>query len=167
MPECCDDCLTKLSPLAAGRGGAACAGCAHFEGPPRAALSLGEYLDMFEHPVLVCDADGNVVAGNAALAALTGRPRGELAGGRAGEAVACERSRLPGGCGRTIHCRECTIRRMVAEVSRTRLARRRVPAYVEGANGRTELCITVRPREGALVEVILEDAPPPEETAGS
>jgi hypothetical protein len=49
---------------------------------------------------------------------------------------------------------------MVTEVSRTRLARRRVPAYVEGADGRVELCITVHPRDGGLVEVILEDAPP-------
>jgi hypothetical protein len=54
---------------------------------------------------------------------------------------------------------------MVAEVSRTGLARRRVPAYVQGAEGRSELCITIRPREGELIEVILEEAPPPDEPA--
>jgi PAS domain-containing protein len=166
MRAYCSECLAPLSPPAAGAAavGPACAACAGGAGTRRR-RSLGEYLDEFDHPVLVCDAAGNVVAGNAALAALTGRSRAELAGLRMGEAAACERSRLPGGCGRTTHCRDCTIRRMVAEVSRTGLARRRVPAYVQGADGRSELCITIRPREGELIEVILEEAPPDEPAA--
>jgi PAS domain-containing protein len=166
MTALCTRCLAPIPPATAGgTGERKCGSCGDGADRLRRGASLGEYLDVFEYPVLVSDADGNVVAGNGALAALTGRTRGELAGARIGEAIACERSRLPRGCGRTIHCRECTIRRMVAEVSRTQLARRRVPAYVEGAEGRAELCITVRPREGGLVEVILEDAPPSDEPA--
>jgi hypothetical protein len=137
-----------------------CEGCAEYFARFRDGLSLAEYLDMFQYPVLVSDADGNVVAANSALGAVTQRKPQEIAGTRFGNAMACERSRLPGGCGRTIHCRDCTIRRMVTEVSRTHLARRRVPAYLQTDQGRTELCITVRPGAGELVEVILEDAPP-------
>jgi transcriptional regulator of aromatic amino acid metabolism len=139
-----------------------CEGCVRYFDRIRSGLSLSEYLDMFEHPVLVSDPDGNVVAANAAVGSRAGRAPREVAGSRFGEAIGCARSRLAGGCGKSIHCRDCTIRRMVTEVSRTRLARRRVPAYLQTEQGRTELCITVRPGAGELVEVVLEDAPPPE-----
>jgi hypothetical protein len=140
-----------------------CPACAAYFDRMRRGVSLGAYLDMFELPVLVCDGDGKVVAVNSAMAARTGEEAaGSACGTQFGSVVACERSRLPGGCGKTIHCRDCTIRRMVSEVSRTRLARTRVPAYLQTEDGRRELCVTVRPAPDQAVEVVLEDAPPPE-----
>jgi hypothetical protein len=58
-----------------------------------------------------------------------------------------------------MHCRDCTIRRMVAEVGRTRIARWRVPAYVATARGRVEVCVTIRPEGADLVVVVIEDLP--------
>jgi PAS domain-containing protein len=168
MRKSCSRCRAALEqppePLAPERASDAaargmCAACfAYFE-RIRQGLTLGEYLDMFRQPVLVSDADGNVLAANSVMASLTGREPAELRGIRFGGALSCERARLPGGCGKTTHCRDCTIRRMVTEVSRTRLARRRVPAYLQTEEGRHELCVTVRPGDGDVLEVILEDAP--------
>lgn len=137
-----------------------CDACSAYFERVRRGLSMSEYLDMFEQPVIVSDGEGNVLAANSAMASRAGRAAGELGGESFGVTFACERSRLPGGCGKTIHCRDCTIRRMVTEVSRTRLTRWRVPAYLQTESGRSELCITVRPGEGEAVEVVLEDAPP-------
>lgn len=119
-------------------------------------MSLSEYLDTFPHPALVLGPDGRVLAANRALAARFGHARPELPGFSQGEAVACVRSRLPGGCGRTVHCRECTIRRSVETVAGTGAPLERVPAYLDTARGRVELRVTARPREG-FVEVVLEE----------
>ena len=39
----------------------------------------------------------------------------ELAGSSLGEIVECENSKLPGGCGKTLHCSSCVLRRTVTE----------------------------------------------------
>jgi hypothetical protein len=158
----CTRCRAPLRPEIAAnparRG--VCDACAAYFDRMHRGVSLGEYLDMFEVPVVVSDRNGKVVAANAAMAARSGK---DIVGTMFGTAFACERSRLPGGCGKTVHCRDCTIRRMVNEVSRTRLTRTRVPAYLQTEDGRSELCITVRPTDGEGVEVVLEDASPPPE----
>lgn len=136
-----------------------CPPCAeHFEALWRG-MSLGEYLDALPQPVLVVNGDARVVAANALAAGRLGRPRDELHGLLAGEAFACARSRLPGGCGRTVHCRECTIRRSVERVAQTGVAVEGAQAYVETGAGRRELRISARASAG-LVEVVVEDGPP-------
>jgi PAS domain-containing protein len=136
-----------------------CAECEAYAERLRVRIPGREHFDASPRPVLVTTADGRVVAANPAFAALTGHKPVDLEGWLTGEAMACERSRMAGGCGGTIHCRDCTIRRMVAEVGRTRLARWRVPAYVTTAAGRIEICVTIRPEGTDLVVVVLEDLP--------
>jgi PAS domain-containing protein len=118
-----------------------------------------EPLDALLRPTLVTDADGCVLAVNSAFVTAYGREAAELEGLRFGDALVCKRSRLPEGCGHTVHCRDCTVRRMVAEVGRTRLARWRVPTVLESAKGRVEICVTIRPAEGDLVLVEVDEAP--------
>jgi transcriptional regulator of aromatic amino acid metabolism len=130
-------------------------------------MSLAEYLDRFETPVLVVDGDGRVVASNAALAKLVGgddpHPSPARLGGlMGGEAMECVHSRLPGGCGQTVHCRECTIRMTVTSVAETGTPALRVPAYLQTARGRLELRVSVR-RMDRLVEVIVEERKPVEQ----
>ena len=136
-----------------------CADCAAYERTLRASIPGREGLDTSQQPLLVITSDSRVVAANAAFAAFAGRPSAELEGWLTGDAIGCARAKLPGGCGRTLHCHACTIRRMVAEVGRTRLARWRVPAYVVTATGRREICVTIRPEGDDLVVVVIEDAP--------
>jgi PAS domain-containing protein len=161
MRTVCSQCRRVLRDDGNGGGIAAtaelCADCEAYAERLRARIPGRERFDASPRPVLVTTAEGRVVAANAAFAALTGHEPVDLEGWLTGDALACERSRLPGGCGGTMHCRECTIRRMVAEVGRTRLARWRVPAYVTTAAGRVEICVTIRPEGPDRVVVVLED----------
>ncbi|WP_245530012.1 PAS domain-containing protein [Anaeromyxobacter dehalogenans] len=126
-------------------------------------LKLGEYLDLLPVPVMVVDGGGRVVAASERLADVLHRPRAELRGLRCGEAMACSRSRLPGGCGKAEHCRECTIRRTVDEVHETGRSVAGARAWVKTDAGRVPVTISARPAQG-FVEVTLDE---PEALAGA
>jgi PAS domain-containing protein len=123
-------------------------------------LSLGEYLDDFPRPVLVVSGENRVVAANRPMAELLGKPRRELYGLLGGEALECQHARLPEGCGRTIHCETCTIRRNVTRTLETGEPLERVQAHLDRDDGRTELLISTRLVEG-LVQVVVEEMTPP------
>jgi PAS domain-containing protein len=134
-----------------------CEPCArHFE-RLWAGMSLGEYLDDLSAPVIVLDGDGRVIAMNQRLADLIGADRTQARGLLGGEALACVRSRLPEGCGRTVHCRDCAMRRAVEEVARTGVARNRVVAYVDRPEGRVHLTLSARPVKAGIVEVRIDE----------
>jgi PAS domain-containing protein len=138
-----------------------CEPCArHFE-RLWAGMPLGEYLDDLPSPVIVLDGEGRVIAMNQKLADLIGADRASVVGLLGGEALACVRSRLPEGCGRTIHCRDCAMRRAVEEVARTGLPRERVRAYVDRAEGRVHLLISARPVKAGVVQVRIEEMSAP------
>ena len=122
-------------------------------------ISLAEYLDELEEPVAVVDADARVCTANLRMAELTGRARGELRGLLAGEAVACVHSRLPEGCGGTVHCRECAIRRTVGEVARTGRAVEGVESYLDAKGARFGMTVGVRPGEVGFVVTLRELTP--------
>lgn len=124
-------------------------------------MPLSEYLDAIDLPVIVVNGDGNVVAANQRLSSLFGREKAELRGLAGGEAMACVYSRLPEGCGKTVHCRECTIRRAVQEVARTGRPLDKIPAYLEAKGGRVNLRISVKAKDG-LVRIVVEELKPVE-----
>ena len=162
MRTLCSQCRRVVRDDGIGDGSLAalelCPDCDAYARRLRARIPGRDRLEASARPLLVTTSDGRVVAANSAFAALTGRTPTELEGRLTGDATGCARACLPGGCGRTMHCRDCTIRRMVAEVGRTRLARWRVPAYVVSEHGRREICVTIRPEGDDLVVVVLEDA---------
>jgi PAS domain-containing protein len=127
-------------------------------------MPLSEYLDTIEQPVIVVNGDGCVMGANQKLAHLFGRERAELRGLMGGEAFACVHSLLPEGCGKTVHCRECTIRRTVRQVARTGRAVEKVPAYLQTKDGRVNLRISVRAKEG-LVRVVVDELKPADAAA--
>jgi PAS domain-containing protein len=138
-----------------------CMPCAtHFE-RLWAGMPLGEYLDELGSPVLLVDGYGRVLAMNQKLADLLGVDRASAVGLLGGEALACVRSRLPEGCGRTVHCRDCAVRRAVEEVARTGKPRERVPAYLDRAEGRVDLRVSARPGKAGIVQVTIEELGPP------
>ena len=128
-------------------------------------MSLSDYLDGLPQAIIVVNGDGRVVAANQKLAALFGKEKAELRGLLGGEAFACVHSRLPEGCGKTIHCRDCTIRRAVTRVAGTGVARERIPAYLDTKDGRVHLRISVTPRKG-LVRVTVEELKRPAPKVG-
>ena len=73
--------------------------------------------------------------------------------------MACSRSRLPGGCGKTVHCRDCAIRNTVASVAKSGRPMKDVRGYLQTDGRRVSLKLSARPVNGA-VEVTLEEEPP-------
>lgn len=105
-------------------------------------MGLGEYLDRFEKPVLVVNSDRRVVAFNKKLEEMTGKGYREMAGLRGGEALECQYARLPGGCGRSVHCQTCTIRNTVLETLTSGMSQRNINAYLYQDNQYLDVIIS-------------------------
>jgi len=84
---------------------------------PLMARELGqpmqEFLDELSAPVLVVQDNARVISANAAARKLLSREQLEICGELAGDVIGCRHAREPGGCGRTQHCKSCTIRQCV------------------------------------------------------
>lgn len=133
-----------------------CENCLEHFAPQWRGQTLGEYLDMFDFPVFVVDMDRRMAAINTRMARLLGRQEREIVGLLQGEAIECVHSRLPGGCGRTVHCRTCTVRRAVEATAATGMAQTAIPAIIERDGQTWHVRISTQLREGGAVEVKVE-----------
>ncbi len=97
-------------------------------------VPLARYLDAFPEPILVTTGDVRVRAANSAALRLLGKPVAALEHQLGGDVFECAYARLPEGCGRTIHCSGCAIRRAVTETFRTGKPCYRVPAMLNREN---------------------------------
>ncbi len=141
-----------------------CEACGRYFERLWAGMSVGEYLDGLAEPVILTDGEGRVIAMNGKLADLIGAERSDrkaCLGITAGEAFACVHSRLPEGCGRTVHCRECAVRRTVETVARTGKPIASIPAYLEVGAGRIDMVISAKPAKAGVVQVKIEEVTPP------
>lgn len=84
-----------------------------------AGIPVVEFIGSLDQPALLLDADHTIGMVNAAALRLFGDAPGEILGERTGTALDCENAHLPGGCGQTMHCSGCTIRRAVARTHLT------------------------------------------------
>lgn len=91
-------------------------------------VDLGVYLDSLEQPIVMVNQEGVVVTGNHEARELLGKKLQEIEGCRGGEVFECAYSRLPEGCGKTVHCSGCTIRKAVMKTFETGRSFHRVPA---------------------------------------
>ena len=96
----------------------------------QASVDLRFYLDTLNIPVMVVNADGVVTMTNRDACELLGKVAAAIEGERGGIVFECAYSRLPGGCGKTIHCSGCAIRRAVIETFATGKSLVNVPAYL-------------------------------------
>jgi hypothetical protein len=92
-------------------------------------LSLGEYLDRFEEPMMVLNGDLRVVACN-----KKGRGEVDASGIRAygllnGDFMDCRNAALGAGCGQSVHCPQCAIRGSVTATLRTGKPMEKVSAF--------------------------------------
>jgi len=94
----------------------------------RIGMPLEKFLEGLKAPVLVVDAAGIVKTANSRARALTGKDLREIQGKPGGDVFECEYAALPEGCGNTIHCSGCAIRRSVEETHATGRSLDRVPA---------------------------------------
>ena len=93
-------------------------------------VELGVFLDSLKLPVVVVDRGGTIVTGNDQAKALLRKGSPEIEGYKGGEVFECAYARLPEGCGNTMHCSGCTIRRAVMETHGTGKSLSRVPAML-------------------------------------
>jgi hypothetical protein len=123
-------------------------------------LSMDEYLDEYKVPILVINNDDRVLAYNQAYSQrLFGeerKPRGLLSG----EFLECRYARMPGGCGNTVCCRDCIIRKSIQETLKTGAPKLKVKAYLnqteKGQPVQRELVISTE-KKGEAVIVTIEN----------
>ena len=95
-----------------------CVACAEYLAADER-LSVEEFIERLPHPVLVLESDGVVVAANEEARAFVGKGPEQISGRRGGDVIECSSARLPGGCGNTIHCKGCALRRSVLHTFET------------------------------------------------
>ena len=95
--------------------------------------TLPEFLDDLDLPTIVFDSQTRLVKANHVACKLLGKKEVEVQGALGGDVFECAYARLPEGCGRTIHCSGCAIRRSVEDTFRTGNAHRRIPATLNHA----------------------------------
>jgi hypothetical protein len=76
------------------------------------------------------DSDVVVAMANKPLLSLFGKTLSQVTGQRGGDVFECAYARLPEGCGRTVHCSGCAIRRAVTETFTTGRSLQKVLAYL-------------------------------------
>lgn len=92
-------------------------------------MPLRRYLDRFSGRVYLVDSSVRIVAANKEGVALTNKTPEEIEGLLGGDAFECAYAHLPGGCGKTVHCKTCTIRNIVTETFCSGRGQRKVAAY--------------------------------------
>jgi len=128
----CTMCHRDISSETAGQRsitGSICMKCLERFGA-RQGVPLLEFLDLLGVPVLATDSDVVVQTANKPLRTLLGKQLSQVKGQRGGDVFECAYAKLPGGCGKTVHCSGCAIRRAVTETFATGKSLRNVPAYL-------------------------------------
>ncbi|MBL7076765.1 MAG: hypothetical protein ISS31_04775 [Kiritimatiellae bacterium] len=91
-----------------------CLGCEqHFLA--QCGVSLDRYLKGFSMPVVVVAPDGRIVLANNDACEMLHKTPLQIESRLGGDVFECEYARLPGGCGRTEHCKGCAIRMTVMD----------------------------------------------------
>ncbi|MFZ4857878.1 MAG: hypothetical protein ACOYL3_15925 [Desulfuromonadaceae bacterium] len=93
-------------------------------------MSLMDFLDSLDTPVMVVDGEGNVQTANKLAREIIQKDLPDIEGFKGGDVFECAFAKLPAGCGNTVHCRECTIRNTVMNTMQTGISQLRSPAYL-------------------------------------
>ncbi len=101
-------------------------------------FNIEKFLDLIDAPVFLVDADVNVLAANFLAIEALGKPPELVNGNICGDVIECVNAFLPGGCGKTQFCADCTIRSSVNETFKTGKQITRRPADVTLKTGNQE-----------------------------
>lgn len=92
---------------------------------------MRDFLDEFSGPVFLVDSTGKVISSNNKGLALIDKEPDEVEEQKIGHVFECQHTEHGVGCGNSIHCKTCTIRKAVTETAKTGEARLQVPAYAD------------------------------------
>lgn len=118
-------------------------------------IPLFDFLDLLEVPVLVVNRDVMVSRVNKPVLAILGKTPSQVKGQRGGDVFECAYARQPGGCGKTIHCSGCAIRRAVTETFVTGKSLKNVQAYLDRDTQHMEQMSLVISTEKVLGMILL------------
>lgn len=90
---------------------------------------LSRFLDQFPGPIYVVNGELEIISANREGAGFLGKKLDDFTGKLPGAAFDCEYDKKPGGCGKTEHCRTCTIRKTLTDTLETGVSHNDVPAY--------------------------------------
>ena len=93
---------------------------------PRSAKTI---LNLIQEAVFIVDSNGIIKATNRSGERMLCKKSGDIEDHLGGAAFECSYSRADGGCGRTIHCKTCTIRNIVMDTLSTGKGYQHVPAF--------------------------------------
>ena len=93
-------------------------------------VELMAFLDSLAAPVLVVDPTGIVKTANRQARSLLKRDLSDIEGYKGGDVFECTYAALEEGCGNTIHCSGCTIRRTVMDTLKSGQSHLKTPAYL-------------------------------------
>lgn len=121
-------------------------------------VSLKKFLNSFRVPIVLVNGDSSALSANRSALDLMGKELAAIDQMLLGNVFECAYSRLPGGCGKTVHCCGCTIRNAVSHTYSTGIPSVRLPARIEyngsGAeNGTTFLVSTEKMLNFVLLTV--------------
>jgi hypothetical protein len=102
-------------------------------------LDIGTFFNDMAVPVVLVDGEGKVKCINDKTQALLGKDPDSVEGLPGGDVFQCVYARLPEGCGNTVHCSGCAIRRTVMETHATGRSLLRVPATLKQQSAHEEL----------------------------
>ena len=105
-------------------------------------LSYDEYLETFDVPVVIVDSERRIAAANQAALRMIEKPIDRVVGMLGGEALKCLHSKLPEGCGRTIHCETCSIRNLILKTIEKRISHHNELVSIETESGRSDFLIS-------------------------
>ena len=117
-------------------------------------ISLNEYLDDFDLPVLIVNGDGRMIASNSLAGDMLGKTESEIFGLLGGEAMECDFARLKEGCGGSVHCETCTIRNTVMQTMATGQTIKNARVKLRQAGRETEMIISAYFLDG-IVQIVI------------
>ncbi len=124
-------------------------------------MSLQTFIDEFPFPVLVVNGAYEPVAVNKTGARSSRLTIEIVPNPTMGAIVECEHSKLPEGCGRTIHCSGCTLRRTLEETNETGRPFFMIPATVTSGSKEISVYVsTVKANDRIVVKLDKATAKP-------
>ncbi len=90
-----------------------------------------DFLDSLPGIIYVIDRDGRFIGANTLGQKHASKKMDFSEKWLSGEVFECHHSKLPGGCGQTIHCKACTIRQAVTKTAETGISCIEVPAHMD------------------------------------
>jgi PAS domain-containing protein len=118
---------------------------------PELGVDLGVFLDRFNLPILVVDAEGMVRSANVAARAMLHKDEQAITQRPGGEVFECVHSRLAEGCGHTVHCSGCTINQAIRHTAASGQPVRKRPARVTEGDGTQKVYVISTERKGEVV----------------